>query len=197
MDNLDKLVEKVYACDNLACFIEREEILFANRKVTEALPFQERYLHEANLLFDGLSTPIEPEDVFAGRMIEARWPHDEPFSRLPGGIRSSGHITLPIQKILSVGLDGMMAEITANAKRIGSEEASYFERQAHGCIDGIRRFCLRYAEAAEEMGNREMAMALRIVPNKPAYDLYSALQSIWMVHFIIAARTSHSYICFP
>ena len=123
MDNLDRLIEKVYACDNLACFIEREEILFANREATEALPIQERYLHEANLLFDGLSTPIEPEDVFAGRMIEACWPHSEPFSRLPGGIRSSGHITLPISKILSVGLDGMMAEITANAKRIGSEEA--------------------------------------------------------------------------
>ncbi len=186
MDELNRLIEKVYACDNLACFIEREEILFANRKSTEALPIQERYLHEANLLFDGLSTPIEPEDVFAGRMIEARWPHSEPFLRLPGGIRSSGHITLPIPKILSIGLDGMMAEIAINAERIGSEEARYFERQARGCIDGIRRFCLRYAEAADDMGNREMAMALRIVPNKPAYDLYSALQSIWMVHFIFS-----------
>ena len=68
MDNLDKLIEKVYSCDNLACFIEREEILFANRAATEALPVEERYLHEANLLFNGLSTPIEPEDVFAGRM---------------------------------------------------------------------------------------------------------------------------------
>ena len=186
MDDLNKLIEKVYACDNLACFIEREEILFANKEATEALPIEERYLHEANLLFDGLSTPIESEDVFAGRMIEARWPHSEPFSRVPGGIRSSGHITLPIQKILIIGLDGMMAEIAANAERIGSEEARYFERQARGCIDGIRCFCRRYAEAAEEMGNREMAMALRIVPNKPAYDLYSALQSIWMVHFIFS-----------
>ncbi len=184
MNNLEKLIEKVYACDNSACFIEREEILFTNRDTTMSLPVQDRYLHEATLLFDGLSTPVEPEDMFAGRMVEARWPRKEPFSAI--GLFSSGHITLPIHKVLTIGLDGIMDEIAASSARIGSDEARFFERQARGCIDGIRRFCRRYADAAEAAGKPEMAAALRTVPNKPAYDLYSALQSAWMLHFIFS-----------
>ncbi len=186
MDKLTSLIEKIYAMDNSACFIEREEILRAHAAETLALPLSERYLHQATLLFDGLSTPIEPEDVFAGRMVEARWPHEEPLPRLPGGISSSGHITLAMPKILTEGLDGIIAEVAVNARRINSDEARYFERQARGCVEGIRRFCNRYADAAEAQGKLEMARALRIVPNKPAYDLFSALQSIWMVQFIFS-----------
>ena len=187
MDNqLQSLIEKVYATDNLACFIEREEILRAHAAETLEQPFSERYLYEATLLFDGLSTPIEPEDVFAGRMAEGRWPHEEPMTRTPYGISSQGHITLAMPKILTEGFDGIIAEVAANARRINSDEARYFERQARGCVDGIRRFCHRYADAAEAQGKHEMARALRIVPNKPAYDLYSALQSIWMVQFIFS-----------
>ena len=184
MNNLQKLVEKVYAGDNLACFIEREEILRAHQSETEQLPIQERYLHELNLLCDGLSTPIEPEDMFAGRMVEARWQHNEPFTRVSGGICTSGHITLPISGLLFLGLDGIMSDVAASASRIDSEESRYFERQARGCVDAIRRFCHRYADAAEAIGKTEMARALRTVPNNPPYDLYSALQSIWMMQFI-------------
>ncbi|MBP5638021.1 MAG: hypothetical protein J6X55_00955, partial [Victivallales bacterium] len=186
MNILDNLIEKNYATDNLACFIEREEILRAHADETAALPTSERYLHEATLLFEKLSTPIESEDVFAGRMLEGRWPHSEPFTRIPGGIVSSGHITLAMPKILTIGFDGILAEVAANAQRIGTDEAHYFERQAKGCIMGIRNYCNRYADAAEAMGKHEMARALRIVPCKPAYDMYSALQSIWMVQFIFS-----------
>ena len=184
MSDLQKLIEKIYAGDNLACFIEREEILRTHHAETEQLPLQERYLHELNLLCDGLSTPIEPEDMFAGRMVEARWPHDEPFSRVPGGIYTSGHITLPISALLHIGLEGIMSDVAASDYRIDSEESRYFRRQAKGCIDAIRRFCHRYADAAESIGKKKMARALRTVPNNPPYDLYSALQSIWMMQFI-------------
>ena len=184
MNDLDKLIEKIYAGDNLACFIEREEILRAHRAETEALPLEERYLHEAELLLDGLSTPIEPEDMFAGRMVEARWPHSEPFCHTPNGLFTWGHITLPMAKVLNLGLDGIVADIAASANSIDTDEARFFERQARACIDAIRRFCHRYADAAEAMGKTEMARALRTVPNNPAYDLYSALQSVWMMQFI-------------
>ena len=184
MDNLNKLIEKVYAGDNLACFIEREEILQAHRPETDRLPLEERYLHEAVLLLDGLSTPIEPEDMFAGRMVEARWPHSEPFRSTPNGLVTWGHITIPMETIVNLGLDGIVAEVRASAYTIDTDEAWFFERQARACIDAIRRFCHRYADAAEAMGKTEMARALRTVPNNPAYDLYSALQSVWMMQFI-------------
>ncbi len=183
-NTLNRLREKVLVSDNKACFIERETLLRDHAAATLALPEEERYLAEFELLLDGLSTPVDPDDGFAGRMVEARWPHPEPFSRVPGGIGSEGHITLPMPEILSKGLSGIAAEVSANAARIDSAEARYFERQALGCIEAIRRFCGRYAEAAEKAGKPEAAAALRVVPYRPAYDLCSALQSIWIMQFI-------------
>ncbi len=168
--------------DNKACFIERESILRSHAGETTALPKEDRYLHEFELLMDNLSTPLAPDDVFAGRMLEGRWPHEEGFSRV--GLTSEGHITLPMPEILKHGLAGMAQAVSENARRIDTPESRYFERQALGCIEAIRRFCTRYAEAAERAGKADMAKALRSVPYQPAYDLYSALQSIWMMQFI-------------
>jgi formate C-acetyltransferase len=177
-----RLRNRILASDNLACFIERESLLRAHAEETAACPPEARYLHEFELLMDNLSTPIEPDDLFAGRMLEGRWPHAEGFTRL--GLTSEGHITLPTPTILKHGLAGIAADVARHAERIGTPEARHFERQALGCIEAIRRFCERYAAAAERAGKTEMARALRVVPYQPAFDLYSALQSIWMVQFI-------------
>ena len=177
-----RLRNRILASDNLACFIERESLLRAHAGETAASPPEERYLREFELLMDNLSTPIDPDDVFAGRMLEGRWPHAEGFTRL--GLTSEGHITLPMPVILKHGLAGIAADVSRHAERIGTPEARYFERQALGCIGAIRQFCERYAAAAERAGKPAMARALRVVPHQPAYDLYSALQSIWMMQFI-------------
>lgn len=184
---LNRLREKVLAADNTACFIERETLLGDHAAATLALPVEERYLAEFELLLDRLSTPVDPDDRFMGRMVEARRTRPEPFSRVPGGIASEGHITLPMPEILAKGLSGIAAEVSANASRIDTPEARYFERQALGCIAAIRRFSARYADAAEKAGKTEAAAALRIVPHLPARDLFSALQSVWMMQFIMSA----------
>lgn len=181
---LNRLREKILDSDNKACFIERETLLRDHASETLALPEEERYRFEFELLLDHLSTPIDPDDRFAGRMLEARWPYPEPFTRTPGGITSEGHITLPMPEVLSKGLEGIAAEVSEAAARIDSEESRYFARQSLGCIDAIRRFCSRYADAAERCGKTEMAAALRCVPYRPAYDLYSALASVWIMQFI-------------
>lgn len=181
---INRLRRKILDGDNLACFIERETLLRDHAHATLALPPEERYLFEFTLLMDHLSTPVDPDDVFAARMLEGRWPHPEGFSR--AGLTSEGHITLPMAKILSIGLAGIADEITCHAKRIDTDEARYFERQALGCVDAIRRFGERYAVAAMAAGKPEMAAALRQVPYRPAYDFYSALQSIWMMQFIMS-----------
>ena len=183
---LNRLREKILGSDNKACFIERETLLRRYAADTLAMPEEERYRFEFELLLDHLSTPVDPDDRFPGRMAEARWPHPEPFTRIPGGITSEGHITLPMPEILSEGLDGIAMKISEAAERINTDESRYFERQALGCIDAIRRFCNRYAEAAEQCGKPEMAAALRSVPCRPAYDLYSALTSIWIMQFIMS-----------
>lgn len=181
---LNRLRERILASDNKACFIERETLLRDHASETLALPKEERYRFEFELLLDNLSTPIDPDDRFPGRMAEARWPHSAPFTRVPGGISSEGHTTLPMPEILTRGLDGIASEIQEAAERVHSDESRYFARQALGCIGAIRRFCGRYAEAAGRCGKPEMAAAMRCVPCRPAYDLYSALTSIWFMQFI-------------
>ena len=179
---LDRLRQKILDSDNSACFIERETLLLEHAPETAALPPGERYLHEFQLLAEHLSTPIDPDDRFAGRMAEGRWERPEAFSRI--GLNSQGHITLPLAAVLRRGLAGIADDVRANAARLGTPQAAYFERQALGCIAAIRRYCERYAEAADAAGKPEMAKALRHVPYRPAYDFYSALQSIWMMQFI-------------
>ncbi len=180
--SLNRLRRQILDSDNSACFIERENILREHAAETSALPVEERYLHEFELLLDHLSTPIDPDDRFAGRMVEGRWPHTDAFTRL--GLSCEGHITLPMPLILKNGLAGIAEEVSRHAMRLNTPEARYFERQTLGCIHAIRRFCNRYAEAAEKAGKADMAKALRHVPYFGAYDFYSALQSIWMMQFI-------------
>ena len=88
------------------------------------------------------------------------------------------------------GLAGIADDVRESTARVHTPEAAYFERQALGCINAIRCYCDRYAKAAA--GKNEMAEALRHVPYLPAYDFYSALQSIWMMQFICSAGTHQS-----
>ena len=179
---LARLRNRILDSDNKACFIEREELLRNHAADVLAQPAEERYRFEFELLMDNLSTPIDADDVFAGRMVEGRWPHEEGFSR--NGLSSPGHITLAVEHVLKIGLQGIAEETERNAQRIGTTEAMYFSRQTTGCVEAIRRYCLRYADAAEAIGKTEMARALRQVPYGPAYDMFSALQSVWMLQFI-------------
>jgi formate C-acetyltransferase len=179
---LARLRNKILDSDNKACFIEREELLRTHEADVLAQPPEERYRFEFELLMENLSTPIDSDDVFAGRMLEGRWPHEDGFSR--NGLSSPGHITLAVERVLKIGLQGIAEETARHAVRIGTIEAMYFSRQTTGCVEAIRRYCLRYADAAEAMGKKEMARALRQVPYGPAYDMFSALQSVWMLQFI-------------
>lgn len=180
---LQRLKRKVLDADNLACFIDRETILLKHQPEIQSLPEEERYTRELELMLSLLPVPLDPDDVFAGRMREGRPPTDH----FQPSFKSSGHITLPVETILTRGLAGIEADVKNNATRIGTPQARYFEKHALRCIVAIRSFCTRYAEAAEAAGKMEMAQALRTVPYHPAYDLYSALQSIWMMQFICSA----------
>ena len=69
--NLDRLRSRVFAGDNRACFIERESILRGPAREPGALSAGDRYLFTLERLLAGISTPIECDDVFLGRMVEA------------------------------------------------------------------------------------------------------------------------------
>lgn len=85
------------------------------------------------------------------------------------------------EEILNLGLMGILEKIK---KADIDSETHIFACDAEIVVGAVRDFALRYASAAREKGFNQMADALEVVPYKPAYDFYSALQSIWIIHMI-------------
>ena len=182
MGNLDRLREMVFESDNRACFIERERILSRLAVKYAEYSGEDKYARILSELLSGVSVPLLDEDFFAGRGVEAL--PDEGM-QVPGFLLcSTGHMSFDYAKLLSRGLSGMLSDIQASAAKKGDADSLSFARNAEIVVSAVKDFARRYAIAAEKAGKTEMARALKTVPFEPACDLYSALQSVWMMHFI-------------
>ncbi|MEI7833273.1 MAG: pyruvate formate lyase family protein, partial [bacterium] len=187
---LGRLKEAIFAGDNGACFIERALILqrltAENVSSTVAL----------SILLREVSTPVEEDDVFLGRVVEGRWPvsGSRPVVNYPV-LNSNGHMTLDWATLLTDGLQGVVRQAQATAVRLGTAEASRFAEDAAQCVNAVEAYARRYAQEANARAEQctdpqvrtclqRAAAALAQVPHGPAPDLFSALQSIWLVHLI-------------
>ena len=184
MRKLKNLKELVFETDNNACFIERDEIL--GRLETEMAEYSEpdKFAIVFSRLLSEVSVPINENDYFAGRVVEAL-----PYEGLKTANRflcSEGHLSPDYEKILRCGLKGIVFEINDVARKKGDPESEIFAKNAIIVAEAIRDYCLRYAEKARQMGFEAMAKALRTVPYEPAYDFYSALQGIWILHMVLS-----------
>lgn len=181
-EKLLSLREKIFAGDNRACFIERERILSRLAPEYEGYTEDDRYARIFSELLDGVSTPVDPDDIFAGRAVEAL---PDPGMSAPSFLLcSTGHMSFDYEKLLRVGLRGMLEDICASAQRLGDRESLSFAENARRTVEAVGRFAERYAQSARLAGKEKMAEALSQVPMGPARDFYSALQSVWMMHFI-------------
>lgn len=182
MASLAKLRELVFESSNNACFIERERIL--NRLKTEMEDYNvpDRYAVLLSRLLSQVSTPILDCDYFAGRVVEAL--PDENMSAPSWLLCSVGHMSPDYEKLLKVGLKGILQEIKSNAAQKGDADSLFFARNAEIVVGAIKDYAERYAKTAEEKGLLQMANALKKVPFEPAEDFYSALQSVWLIHMI-------------
>jgi len=180
--DLEKIKQFVFDGDNTACFIERERILARLSTEMEGYQGGDREARIIAGVLSGVSVPLYDCDYFAGRVVEAQPDAGmEAPSRL---IASTGHMSPDYEKLLRLGLSGILDEIRTNAARKGTPEAKLFCENAEIIINAVRDYALRYACEAEKQGRTQMAEALRRVPYEPAYDLYSALQGIWLIHMI-------------
>lgn len=184
MADLSQLKELVFASDNRACFIERDEIL--GRLETEMAEYDkpDKFAVIFSKLLGEVSVPIHEYDYFAGRVVEAL-----PYEGLKTAnslLNSVGHFSPDYRKVLRCGLKGIVSEIGEIAKKKGDAESKSFADNAVIVAEAVRDYCARYAKAAEDAGRDEMAKALRTVPYEPAYDFYSALQGIWILHMILS-----------
>lgn len=182
MGDLAALKERVFASDNKACFIERERILARLEKEMDGYDAPDRYARILAQLLAGVSVPVQECDYFAGRVVEAL--PDEGMSAPSTLLVSVGHMHFDYASLLRLGLGGMLERIRCAAAEKDDADARSFAENAATVVYAIRDYAARYAQATEEKGFVRMAAALRQVPFGPAPDLYSALQSMWLVHMI-------------
>ncbi len=181
-DNLEELKELLFASDNRACFLERERVL--QELAVEMDPYQkpDRYAKIFAKLLSRVSTPVLDCDFFVGRVVEG--PPDAGMTPPNNLLFASGHMSFHYEKILLLGLRGILEEIERNAAELGDEASREFARNARIVTEALRAFALRYAGAARKKGKLRAAEALEQVPFEPAYDFFSALQGIWLIHLV-------------
>lgn len=206
-ERLKYLREKIYDTDDKACFIERERIL---QELDIRLYDYYEYDREAIIfreLLERVSTPVDPMDVFAGRVLEAlpdagmekakriRYRYGEEAClrdtandtsvTFPNPLLYSfGHMCYDWDTIITKGLRGILNTIEINSVSNGDPLSALFAENSRIVIESIRAFAIRYSLAAREAGNLRAAEALERVPYEPAYDFYSALSSIWFINMI-------------
>lgn len=188
---MNALKEKYLNTDNKACFYERERTLDRFGKMDPMRKPGYAYIIAAML--NEASVPIEDEDVFAGRMVEAR---PEPGWMAPNKavIANPGHLHFRWGDILRLGIGGILENIKHRAEELGDHKSRVFAKNSEVQVEAVDAFVKRYAKVAAEKAARSageararfkrMARALEVVPMKPAYDLFSALQGIWILHMI-------------
>lgn len=179
---LDRLRTRIFASDNAACFIERECILARLAGEMAGYDQPDRYARIFAALLAEVSTPVDPDDIFVGRFVEAR--PDEGMTAPSTLLVATGHMSFDYRTVLRRGLNGILADITDNAHRYGDEKSRIYAENAAIVVEAVRAFAARYADAAEAAGKMRAAQALRRVPCEPAVDFYEALQGIWLLHMI-------------
>ena len=208
--NLQLEREKLFQKNETYGFIEREEALHAFFSGEVPVGQAERYVAAFEFVLSRLSVPAEPEGI-VGRMIEGPVPYE--MESVPGNgfshvgnpfkprERCAGHLSLDLSELLVKGLDGIVSEMEARAEAVsggdqqGAEPGLEHEaKRAYAALarrsaEAVRLFALRYADSAEQAGNLRAAAALRQVPYGPAVDFFSAVQSVWLIEWILSCVT--------
>lgn len=192
----ESLKEKFLNNDRKSCFIERETTL---RKISKIYPLNRPgYATIIAQVLDESTCPIDDDDVIAGRMVEAR-AEEGWVVPMRDVLANPGHIHFDWEKVLNCGTDEICAQIERRAQELGDGRSHIFARNSRIQLDAVKRYALRYAQAAEDKAANattdeakkrftRMAEALKVVPMKPAYDLFSALQCIWLLHMIASCH---------
>jgi pyruvate formate-lyase/glycerol dehydratase family glycyl radical enzyme len=129
-----------------------------------------------------------------------------------GNITSGdGHIIMNVEKVLAVGLEGIMAEAEEALAKLSPYEAGEFKKRPflQGAIITLRAaidFANRFADEAERQASQPgisperkveletIAATCRRVPTKPPRTFQEAVQSAYLVHLISQIESNgHSF----
>ena len=195
----DILREKILNGNNNHCFIELENALLQCRETCLTLPHKDQYLFELVSILDNLSTPVDPEDILIGKMKEDLWPEEKgPLQSRTYGLRAEGHITWDWERVLQKGLYSFAEEMEETARRSPNRYSLHAAHVTRSAFEAVERFAHRWSNAALEKSQQvsdpdcrkslqRAAEAMKKVPLYPAYDFFSALQSVWFWQLICSA----------
>jgi pyruvate formate-lyase/glycerol dehydratase family glycyl radical enzyme len=112
-----------------------------------------------------------------------------------------GHQTIDYARLLSLGLNGIQAEVRARLAELDVARTEDFERwqfleAVRIALEGAAEFAARYSRLARDMAAVEddpsrqaelekIAATCSRVPAEPAQTFQEALQSIWSVHIVL------------
>ena len=129
-----------------------------------------------------------------------------------GNITSGdGHILLNIEKVLGIGLEGIIAEAERSLAGLSPFQPAEFKKRqflqaAIITLQAALRFSIRFANQADQQAElpgisperrnemREIARVCRQVPAQPARTFWEAVQSAYFVHLISQIESNgHSF----
>ena len=157
----------------------------------------DRYVTALEYVLERLSTPVEDGDVIVGRMAEGPVRQYE-LEIVPGNglshvnnpfrpnSRGAGHMSLDYGRLLEKGLGGIAREAERAAESDSQKQYAALVRRA---VNAVSKWATRWGKAAAAAGNTRAAEALAAVPFAPAYDFFSAIQSIWIVEMTLSCVT--------
>lgn len=161
---------------------------------------------------DEAATPPEIRDYWQGRTMadRSRTCRPEPLRLAEEELASGyctgratgfGHMIVDYEKVLRIGLLGVIADAEAglaDAHGEGDAEGVAFLESILITCRGVIRWAERYAELALELADTqhrddparraeltEIARICRTVPASPATSFHEALQSFWFVHLAL------------
>ena len=137
MGNLQKLKDYIYKSNNNFCFIERERVLNELENKFSSYNKPDRYARIFYELLSKVSTPVCDDDFFVGKVVEdlpdnnMNAPNDKTLCAL-------GHMSLNYEKLLTLGLKGILEEIKIAAYKKGDEDSLIFYKNAEIVVNAIK-----------------------------------------------------------
>ena len=195
--NLHEAKKALVSKPLLATSAERILILNEIKSDFNYLPQPLAFSGMLSTLLDRVSTPVEDYDLIGGRCVDRELNEEEEaifqsFIRHPDNperniLLGSGHCTYSWDTVVKLGLCGMRDEAIDGLNSTDDDDKKAFFSAMVEIYDAIERYMLRYADAAEAIGNVELAKTMRIAATEPPSDLAAALQLLWIITLIDCA----------
>ena len=200
--NIQEAIRSLTQKPIFATSAERFLILNEYKSSFLELSQPERFSRILSILLSRVSVPLEEYDLLAGRCVDRELTEEEEalfqaYIKHPDYPKkalfwSSGHCTYSWEMVVKEGLVGLREKAAQKKNQTDSEEKKIFFSSMIEVYDAILSYLLRYAEAAEKMGLREMANNLRALTKGAPHSFASALQLLWIITLINCAYLSEN-----